>query len=129
MIRCLPSIVTCLFKEIFSSSGGPPYPADMRKGIIYSYEIITGVQLDAWRQHREPICAVPHQSERRLERVAHRLLLIKKRSAVLCARSHQVEINWPLASLGACGAVPVSIPSSHTSRRQRVSADAFPAVC
>lgn len=52
MIMCLPSIVTCLFKEIFSSSGGPPYPADMRKGIIYSDEIITGVQPDAPRQHR-----------------------------------------------------------------------------
>lgn len=62
MIMCLPSIVTCLFKEIFGSSGGPPYPADMRKGIIYSDEIITGEQLDACRQHREPICAALHRA-------------------------------------------------------------------
>lgn len=34
-----------------------------------------------------------------------------KGSAVFCVRSHQVEINWPLASFGARGAVPVSIPS------------------
>lgn len=78
MIMCLPSIVTCLFKEIFSSSGGPPYPADMRKGIIYSSEIITGVQPDACRQHREL-----HQSEQRLEQVAHQLLLIKGISSLL----------------------------------------------
>lgn len=70
MIMCLPSIVTCLFNEIFSSSGGPPYPADMRKGIIYSYEIITGVQqLDACRQHPQPsffffFCTDLHQSEK-----------------------------------------------------------------
>lgn len=88
MIMCLPSIVTCLFNEIFSSSGGPPYPADMRKGIIYSYEIITGVQqLDACRQHPQPCFFFLHgaASERkgingRVEGVAHQLpLIIKKK--------------------------------------------------
>lgn len=46
MIVCLPSIVTCLFKEIFGSSGGPPHPADTGEGIIYTGEITTA-QLEA----------------------------------------------------------------------------------
>lgn len=109
MIICLPSIVTCLFNQIFSSSGGPPYPADMRKRIIYSYEIITGVQQpDACRQHPQP----SFRAKGRLEGVAHQLLLIKKKRKTKDSSSRLREEPSGLRSIGRWPPLVHAAPSA-----------------